>query len=249
MKKIINVFTGPSLSVEVIKKQFPEVNIFPPAKQGDFLDKNFDCKDLILLVDGYYGSVPAIQHQEIIEILHRGASVFGCSSMGALRAAELYSVGMIGLGYVYEMYRNELLTGDDEVAVIHDPIDFSLLTFPLVNIRYGLSKLVQQNKLKASQAEEILLPLEKVCFQKRTFELLWNSVASTVGMEEANALYSAVTSEQNDIKGQDAINALNLIYKNFWAPMSVPETSFRRFLKQTIKNKQSYFNGAIYEKH
>ena len=57
--------------------------------------------------------------------------MFGAASMGALRAAELDSFGMVGVGRIYEAYRSgvfepfadELFDGDDEVAIVHGPAE------------------------------------------------------------------------------------------------------------------------------
>ena len=43
--------------------------------------------------------------------------------MGALRAAELHVFGMVGVGRVFELFRDGLLEDDDEVAVAHGPAD------------------------------------------------------------------------------------------------------------------------------
>ena len=45
--------------------------------------------------------------------------------MGALRAAELHPFGMVGIGQVYEWYRDGTIDADDEVAVAHGPAEFA----------------------------------------------------------------------------------------------------------------------------
>lgn len=40
-----------------------------------------------------------------------------------LRAAELHSFGMEGVGRILESYRDGILTDDDEVALVHGPAD------------------------------------------------------------------------------------------------------------------------------
>ncbi len=58
--------------------------------------------------------------------------------MGALRAAETYSFGMIGVGEVFRMFRDGVLDGDDEVALAYDRESYAHYSEPLVNIRRGL---------------------------------------------------------------------------------------------------------------
>ncbi|TVT40867.1 hypothetical protein FNH05_23330 [Amycolatopsis rhizosphaerae] len=45
------------------------------------------------MIDGYFHHVPSVQHKEILYAQHQGLMVVGCSSMGALRAAELTDFG------------------------------------------------------------------------------------------------------------------------------------------------------------
>ena len=77
----------------------------PPAKQGDI------CRavqergpDAVALIDGYFEQVPAVWHKEILWAMKLGVQVYGASSMGALRAAELQQFGMIGVGKIFEAY-------------------------------------------------------------------------------------------------------------------------------------------------
>jgi hypothetical protein len=44
--------------------------------------------------------------------------IVGASSMGALRAAELDSMGMVGIGTVYQYYRDGIIESDDDVAIV-----------------------------------------------------------------------------------------------------------------------------------
>lgn len=76
--------------------------------------------------------------KEILDLLHRGVHVWGASSMGALRAAELAPFGMRGFGRVFESYVQGEIEGDDEVAVLHAPeeMGYAVLTKSLVNVKY-----------------------------------------------------------------------------------------------------------------
>jgi len=46
--------------------------------------------------------------------MSRGVHVFGASSMGALRAAELAAFGMVGFGRIYDLFR----TGHSETTTM-----------------------------------------------------------------------------------------------------------------------------------
>jgi len=49
------------------------------------------------IIDGVLLSDAAVGHREILNLLRRGIRVFGSGSMGALRAAELSTLGMEGI--------------------------------------------------------------------------------------------------------------------------------------------------------
>jgi len=85
--------------------------------------------------------------------------LYGASSMGALRAAELADVGvMIGCGQIFLWYWEGVCEADDEVCLLYHRTpagDYVSDTCPLVNIRAGLMKQVQQGimTLEDSRAE------------------------------------------------------------------------------------------------
>ncbi|MCI6930805.1 MAG: TfuA-like protein, partial [Methanobrevibacter boviskoreani] len=115
-KRII-VFTGLSLSFDDAS-QILDADYRPPVKRGDIFKilKEEEKPDIIGIIDGQFHSAPAVAHKEIMEALNEGITVVGGSSMGALRASELDSLGMIGVGFVYNEYKNGNIKSDDDVA-------------------------------------------------------------------------------------------------------------------------------------
>ena len=75
-----------------------------------------------------------------LRVCRTGVHVFGASSMGALRAAELHPFGMVGVGRVFEGYRAGVYEDDDEVAVVHasEEAGFAPLSEAMVNVRHAL---------------------------------------------------------------------------------------------------------------
>ncbi|RUX68847.1 hypothetical protein EN904_03020 [Mesorhizobium sp. M7A.F.Ca.CA.001.07.2.1] len=55
-------------------------------------------RKVIGLIDGLFESGPAVWHKEILFALDAGCRLLGAASMGALRAAECWQFGMIGIG-------------------------------------------------------------------------------------------------------------------------------------------------------
>src|SRR5215216_2521419 len=92
----IAVFVGPSAcGMDELVQSLPKdrFSFFPPIKRGDLeaLPRDFT---VIVVVDGLFNSVPAVGHVELRKKLEY-CTVYGCSSMGAIRAFEMRGHGMI----------------------------------------------------------------------------------------------------------------------------------------------------------
>lgn len=137
MTKKFALFAGPSLPPHYVLPNY--IHLYPPVKSGDLyklLNSNYT---LVSILDGLFHGVPSIWHREILSTMDEGIPVWGASSMGALRSSELKEYGMKGFGHVYDWYSNQLIDGDDEVALLHSPDPpYSPLTIPIVDIRYCL---------------------------------------------------------------------------------------------------------------
>src|SRR5882724_867704 len=108
----VHVYTGPTLSRAEVLNIVPSAIIQPPVEHGDLLRVRTQPGDVVVLIDGLFHQVASVRHKEILQVLADGVRVVGCSSMGALRAAELYPYGMIGNGSVFEMYRRGVVDAD-----------------------------------------------------------------------------------------------------------------------------------------
>src|SRR6185436_15946902 len=126
-------FLGPTLSHDEARDVL-DAEYRPPAAHGDVLRAALRRPRAIGLVDGVFEGVPAVWHKEILFALAEGVHVFGAASMGALRAAELSTFGMRGIGQIYDWYAGGAIDADDEVALVHGPYetDFLALSEPLV---------------------------------------------------------------------------------------------------------------------
>ena len=134
------VFLGPTMPREDAARELDAI-FLPPVAQGDVIRAAERKPAAIAIVDGYFECVPAVWHKEILFAIRQGIPVFGASSMGALRAAELHPFGMIGVGAIFEAYRDGRLEDDDEVAVVHGPAElgYPMLSEAMVNIRRTLA--------------------------------------------------------------------------------------------------------------
>jgi hypothetical protein len=96
----------------------------PPAAYGDIIRAviEFSPKQIVL-IDGVFHQSLAVYHKELVFALLEGIVCIGAASMGALRAAELWRYGMIGVGEIFEMYRAGC-EDDSLVAMTFQPDSF-----------------------------------------------------------------------------------------------------------------------------
>jgi hypothetical protein len=208
----VAVFLGPSLSRHQAR-QILHADYYPPASKGDIYRIITSGVKAIILIDGIFHSKPSIWHRELIHAMEEGIQVFGASSMGALRAVELEAFGMVGYGQVFEWYRQGLLEGDDEVALLHgsEESGFISMSEPLVNIRYTLLKAVEENYLTVEQAQHLIDEAKELYYPQRSYQhLLQSKFIEDLPREKAIKLKYYLQHNQINIKQIDAIGLLKL---------------------------------------
>jgi hypothetical protein len=162
----------------------------------------------VIIIDGEFGQSLSVSPNEILRLLDGGTRVIGASSMGALRAAELYQFGMEGCGWVFEAYRSGRIEADDEVALAYSPLGLQPLTVPLVNVRYWLEQLQAAGHIDPNRARWLLGRARRVFYEDRTEERLRREWEQLVGPEGVQRLYLALGGRITDIKAVDARLAL-----------------------------------------
>jgi hypothetical protein len=165
----IVVFLGPSLPLDEARRTLP-ARYLGPARCGDVLRARRFSPRAIAIVDGVFARTAAIWHKEILLALDDGIPVFGASSMGALRAAELVPFGMIGVGRIFEAYRDGLYTDDDEVALLHGPAEsaYREMSEAMVNIRATVAHGVAAGVICPESAERVLRCAKDTFYQARS---------------------------------------------------------------------------------
>lgn len=178
---MIVAFAGPSLA-PAERADFPGVDWRGPAEAGDLLRLPAARQPTICLIDGYFDHRPAVRHKEILLLLSEGVRIFGASSIGALRAAEMAAFGMVGVGSVYRAYADGRLTGDDEVALIHGGEDsgWRPLSVPLVDVRATLLRAVRERIVAGAEARAILAAAVEQHYADRC----WASLPGPAGFHE-----------------------------------------------------------------
>jgi hypothetical protein len=190
---VIAAFLGPSLPAREAKG----FHLLPPARQGDVWRALGLRPRAIALIDGVFESQPSVWHQEILDALDAGVAVVGGASMGALRAAELHTLGMKGAGRIFRWYRDGELIDDSEVALLHGDAahGYRALSVPQVNVRWSARR-----QLPRKEADALIEASGRIFYQDRT----WPRVRELVPVRHRDR-FALI-----DLKAEDAREVLGL---------------------------------------
>jgi hypothetical protein len=207
MRHEIVVFLGPSLDRQTAKG-LVEAWILPAAKRGDIAAAVAGGARVITLIDGVFFQDNAVGHREILSALQSGVRVIGSSSMGALRAAELDVLGMEGVGVIYGLYRDGVLTSDDEVALVYDPVTGTALSEPLINIRCTLKRAEEEGVIDHEAAAVLLDTAASLYFPDRVWDRILEEAAFRLPAGVIRKISGFVRTGAVDQKREDAVAAL-----------------------------------------
>ena len=240
------VFLGPTLRINEARSLL-DVDYLPPAGRGDFYRAALDRPMAIGLIDGYFAHTPSVWHKEILWAMSRGIHVFGSASMGALRAAELESFGMEGVGWIFEAFRDGRLSDDDEVAILHGPedADHVPLTEAMVNIRRTLCRAWESGIIEERHASRIIELGKQTFYQARTYEhLLAGAVRTGIPDRVCEALQAWLPDNKVDQKRADALQMLGLMADKTPSISSPKRVDYRFAHTTTWESLVSSFDGA-----
>ncbi len=215
MKGALVVFLGPSLPLAQARKLAPGARFLPPARQGDVWRALSTQPRALALIDGVFEAAPSVWHHELLAALDAGVAVFGASSMGALRAAELWTHGMIGVGQVYQWLRAGVVKDDSEVALLHADAEhgYRALTVPLVNVRAAAARLPR------AQGVKLLRLAEGLFYQERTWPRLLQAAPAAL----RERLEPLLRAGAPDVKAQDARECLSAAHAFARSGAAAPE--------------------------
>ncbi|MBQ8018745.1 MAG: TfuA-related McrA-glycine thioamidation protein [Methanobrevibacter sp.] len=212
MTKII-IYTGLSLPFEEAREILDsnddvEVIYKRPIQRGDLSLALKENPDIIGIIDGVFHQNSAVGHKEILKAINEGIKVYGASSMGALRASELDSLGMTGIGYCYKQYATREIESDDDVAVMLDSETLEPLSIPLISMKYVFTNAVDKNIISETEKEELLKIAKSEFYPKRNYGA--TLAKSSLDNDKKTELINFIR-ESKDIKKEDAKELLETI--------------------------------------
>ncbi|HZJ65852.1 MAG TPA: TfuA-like protein [Kofleriaceae bacterium] len=136
----VRVYAGISLDRDAVARALPGAILENPIRRDDIYrdyDRGTRC---FVIVDGEFDQSWAVTAGEILDVIRGGSVVFGSSSMGALRAAEMERFGMIGVGKIFELVRRSPLFMDDWLGHLFDPMTLTPITLPFIEVLFALER-------------------------------------------------------------------------------------------------------------
>lgn len=209
------VWLGPSCPRRLAREALPEAEFRPPIRHGDVwraLEERRRPRVLVV-IDGVFEQIPAVWHKELLEALAEGLHVLGAASMGALRAAELHAFGMVGVGRIFEKFRDGVWLDDDEVALMHGPAEagYPNLSLPMANVRATLDAAEAAQVLEAEAAQRIAGAAKRIFHADRTWGAVDAASAEAGVATKTLDIFRAWRSQGAvDQKRADALEALAL---------------------------------------
>ena len=209
--KII-VFTGTSIS-HSNAGEILEAVYMPPVQRCDVERSVKAGYNIIGIIDGTFFNRTAVAHREIIKALRNGVIVIGGASMGALRASELDTYGMIGIGKIYEWYRDGVLDADDEVAVATNPDTYEAVSSPMVNIRQTLQHACEKQIIDDATKEILIQIGKQMHYTYRSYMGIMKKAVDEeiISANLAEDLLDFCMNNEVDVKRKDALKVLERI--------------------------------------
>ncbi|WP_411033617.1 TfuA-like protein [Shinella sp. BYT-45] len=203
------LFVGPSLP-DAAALCGGEIVARPPAAHGDVLSAVRAGATAVGLVDGNFEHLAPVWHKEILHALDCGVAVFGAASMGALRAAECDSFGMVGIGRIYEDYASGRRVDDADVALLHGPAElgYPALSLPLVDVEATLDRLEASKALEKPDISRLRAGARSLFYKERT----WSTILEAAGKaEERKSLLQLLHAATVNRKREDALELMHVL--------------------------------------
>ena len=205
----IKIYTGLSLNQSSGKEVLPIADWQKPVCRGDLLKDIQEGYQIIGLIDGEFSQNLAVSPSEIMDALRCGLTVFGSSSMGALRAAELDDYGMIGVGEIYKFIKKAEPFKDDYLGQIFYE-GSQVVIMPFIDFFFATKNLVNRQKLNKKIADQLIDLYASLHFSERNFLSLKSLVQRKSFKNKESLIHAIALIEKKGIR-QKKEDAMELI--------------------------------------
>ena len=233
----IKIYSSLSLNKAEILKRIPSALVAPPIKRGDLIHDIKSGIDWIAIIDGTFEQSLSVSPGEILDAIRAGIRVYGASSMGALRAAELWRYGMIGHGKIFESIVQEPYFRDDFLGQVFDPETGKVLSMTYVDFYFHLRHMENRKRITPANARKLKKLFQNLHFSERNLRLLLDQIAKKHrGNAHLGKAAKAIFSRPHTQKKLDAISLLKLMEKDL-----KKVSDFNARLSASMDGKQPHF--------
>lgn len=249
----IAVYTGLTLKAAEVLELLPTASVRPPVKQFDVLHDIRERYHVVVIIDGVFHQTPAVSPSEIMDALRRGMLVYGCSSMGALRAAELWPHGMHGHGKIFEWAKSDRNFRDDfpGQAFSNEGGEMRALSITYVDFVFNLIRLHEEGHVSTTDRRYLEMTFRNIFYPERTVGAMMArlkktrpdlaSVARTalteLGSQKRRDALATLERVRNDLSAVEALNH-ELAAAPPHRPAAVRALSRRRGMNRGARHEQ-----------
>ncbi|MCC8374510.1 MULTISPECIES: TfuA-like protein [Photorhabdus] len=208
------VFGGPSLLRDPRYDSIIEFR--PPVQAGDLLALLGSGRP-VLITDGLFGSNMSITVVECLDFIKAGGILLGSSSMGALRAADCYSQGMVGIGQVFQGYLFGYYHSDADVALRYHMGSYQEITLSYVHIEHIACYLMIGGQISALQKRQMMALIRRIIWYERYIDLVINAMLKVAPYLDVAKLRSLFKDDAMHPKKQDSKLAIDYLVKFYLA--------------------------------
>ena len=208
----MKIYAGLSISEQEVRDVLADATFARPVQRGD-LHADIDAGHrVVAIVDGRFQQSLAVSVGEIMDALRCGVRIYGASSLGALRAAELDRYGMIGHGAIYEHVRAASCFRDDYLGqLFFEGIpNHKNPSVPYINLHFALRGLLERRAIDEPTRAATDELYKRLHFSERDRFNLERAINEQDGSPELLAA-ARLAFEQPDQKHLDALSLLERI--------------------------------------
>lgn len=178
-------------------------------------DDEYSAINFVGLIDGLFLQDYPPTPIEVYQLLsNKNIRVVGGASIGALRAVELEKFGMVGIGKIFELFKNGTTDADDEVAVtFHLGQGGGIQSEAMIDIRYNLFLACKKN-IVSERTKRILAKIAKsTYFPYRNYSNIIEQTRVKFPdlSYELSSLSSYIEDHRASLKEHDAIKVVEYI--------------------------------------
>jgi len=211
---LIKIYAGLSLDAAVARTVLPRASFSLPIARGELVRDIDEGVQVVVLIDGKFHQNLAVAPDEIRDALSCGLRIYGASSMGALRAAELQSFGMIGHGLIFEHIAAAKIFRDDFLGQVFSEEGDIIRSgsFAYIDLLMNLLELERGQHITHEKVRRLLRIYGDLFYEGRSWPALRRALSGGARSDQdLLPMAEAACRRMGSQKRRDALGVLQLV--------------------------------------